>query len=1104
MTSLIASTLVAVAVVGSAGAQDADKPAAAVSDYNVVWDSPSADCNGSMPIGNGDIGANVWVEENGDLLFYISKTDAWDEHARLVKLGKIRVSLTPNPFAKGNAFKQELDLRNGVIHITGSARSPELSADLRFWIDANHPAIRITGSTSADTTVKAVLEHWRTERRQASWDWSFSGLGDRTLGRDAVPYPVFIEPDTILTGKADSIVWYHRNGSAGRSVWEDTLKVQGLEDFMTQSKDPLRDLTFGALARGNGMVGKSPTAIQSAVPTKAIDLSIFPLTAQTQAADDWIQRLEAQSAAYGKLATESAWAAHQKWWNDFWDRSWIHIEAKPGTDAFTVASGYALQNWITACGGRGNMPIKFNGSIFTVDGMFEGMNLGPDYRRWGSAYWWQNTRLPYWPMLAAGHHEMLRPLFKMYLDALPLARHRVNKLYDIDGAYFPETMFFWGAYRNEDHGWHPAKDKKPDEIDCKFIQYYWQGGIELTAMMLQYYHHTRDKEFLDSTLLPFAKPIMSFYDKRYERDANGKIVISPGNALEEVWGCTNPAPEIAGLRFVLPQLIDLVPDRGEKEAYARLLKSIPDLPKAVSEAGKEFLLPAQTGTRRSNCEKPECYAIFPYRLFGVGLPGLELARETFRLSPRSMKGQPRSNGWVQDPIFAACVGDVEEAARMLVARSKAHDQNSRFPGFWGPNFDWTPDQDHGGVNMIALQRMLMQTEPSSQKIHLCPAWPKEWDCSFKLHAPGPAIIQGKVKSGKVVDLIVAPESRRKDIVIHLKEASLTSAGRTTEVPSASNFSAYYTRMNPSPVGDIGKYEDLVVTLGKINRLEFSRANGYQPEWRTAGGVHRVESLIPSAQEDPDCNYSFVRLIESGPDKIVVQWRHFRDTEMITKANAALDPINPEGITGVIHELFTIFPDGKVDREIREAANTRYQDWIDPRLATRQSLKLTDTGIEPGPVTAGQKPPFYPRAAVTGNPIKANQGLPAPLHYWTFDEGMKPHEDHVKESASGTGREITGLMTQFKKGVSGTALALDGYYTGVTMDSKPASHDTLTVAAWVALDTYPYNNAPLVHQSKGFGTEGWYLGLDAYGHPFVTVAGQTVKAAGTVLPLYQWV
>lgn len=39
--------------------------------YNVVWDSPSRDSSGSMPLGNGDIGANVWVEENGDLVFYV-------------------------------------------------------------------------------------------------------------------------------------------------------------------------------------------------------------------------------------------------------------------------------------------------------------------------------------------------------------------------------------------------------------------------------------------------------------------------------------------------------------------------------------------------------------------------------------------------------------------------------------------------------------------------------------------------------------------------------------------------------------------------------------------------------------------------------------------------------------------------------------------------------------------------------------------------------------------------------------------------------------------------------------------------------------------------
>ena len=51
--------------------------AANLDDYNVVWDTPSADAAGSMPLGNGEIGLNAWVEPSGDLLFYIASTDAW-------------------------------------------------------------------------------------------------------------------------------------------------------------------------------------------------------------------------------------------------------------------------------------------------------------------------------------------------------------------------------------------------------------------------------------------------------------------------------------------------------------------------------------------------------------------------------------------------------------------------------------------------------------------------------------------------------------------------------------------------------------------------------------------------------------------------------------------------------------------------------------------------------------------------------------------------------------------------------------------------------------------------------------------------------------------
>ena len=37
--------------------------------YNVVWRAPSRDSQGSMPLGNGDVGLNAWVEPDGDLRF---------------------------------------------------------------------------------------------------------------------------------------------------------------------------------------------------------------------------------------------------------------------------------------------------------------------------------------------------------------------------------------------------------------------------------------------------------------------------------------------------------------------------------------------------------------------------------------------------------------------------------------------------------------------------------------------------------------------------------------------------------------------------------------------------------------------------------------------------------------------------------------------------------------------------------------------------------------------------------------------------------------------------------------------------------------------------
>ena len=105
-------------------------------------------------------------------------------------------------------------------------------------------------------------------------------------------------------------------------------------------------------------------------------------------------------------------------------------------------------------------------------------------------------------MLASGDFEMMRPLFRMYEDAMPLARIRTKIYFNHEGCFFPETMTFFGTYENGLYGWGGRKDGKPgDPIPNTAIRFHYNGTLELLAMMLDYYAYTEDKEFLQKELL---------------------------------------------------------------------------------------------------------------------------------------------------------------------------------------------------------------------------------------------------------------------------------------------------------------------------------------------------------------------------------------------------------------------------------------------------------------------------------------------------------------------------------------------------------------------------------------------------------------------------
>ena len=364
-----------------------------------------------------------------------------------------------------------------------------------------------------------------------------------------------------------------------------------------------------------------------------------------------------------------------------------------GDDGLVVSRAYALQRFCDACAGRGRYPIKFNGSIFTVP--CEGKPGDGDYRRWGPGYWWQNTRLPYLSMCAAGDFEMMEPLWRMYVDeVLPLAEYRTRHYFGHGGAYYPECIHFWGDVFNECYGWQPFAERDDPLQVSGWHKWEWVSGPELVFMLFDYYDYTLDEGVLKQRLLPAADAVLAFFDEHYRTGEDGKLVMHPAQSLETWWDCTNPMPEVAGLHALCRRLLALPETQtslDQRRFWKALQRKLPPLPVREID-GKGALAAAARFEKKHNSENPELYAVFPFRLVSFEQENAELGRTA--LAHRTDRG---NFGWRQDDIFMAYLGLADDARSCLVSRARSYHRGSRFPAFWGPNYDWIPDQDHGGV-----------------------------------------------------------------------------------------------------------------------------------------------------------------------------------------------------------------------------------------------------------------------------------------------------------------------------------------------------------------------------------------------------------------------
>jgi hypothetical protein len=728
---------------------------------DVAWNSLGTNENNSMPLGNGDIALNVWTEQNGDIILLVAKSDAWSENAQLLKLGRVRVRLTPNPFVAASSFTQTLRLETGEVEIHGG------KSTARIWADANHPVIHVEVEAEYPVQLEAKSELWRSKTYHLDPP-AVSKAGFFEWGNN--PDGLTFDPDVILPAQNNCIVWCHFNTN---SIYPLVFEREHLESLLPQYPDPLLHRCFGMAMKGPGLASTDNQTLKSTNAFNSLRLDLYALAQKADSPEIWWAALNKMITTTDAVAINVAWKAHQQWWTEFWNRSWLHVGGTPEADK--VSQSYAIQRFMTACAGRGAQPIKFNGSLFTVGhdlpigtGSSEN-NHDPDFRTWGNSFWNQNTRLIYWPLIATGDNDLLVPWFNMYVQALPLAKDRTRLYFHHDGGAFIETIYFWGLPNVNDFGWN----NPGPELQSEWMRYHIQGGLEVLAQMLDRYDYTQDTDFARNSLLPMADATITYYDQHWKRDSNGKLLMEPSQAIETYQkNAANPTPDIAGLMSVLPRLLSLPPgsvNEAQRNLWNKVLKNLPPLPMGTTAKGKlppkgqgdpdgkRVILPAQQYGDTKNSENPELYAVFPYRLYGVGKPHLDLARDTYmaRLFPFAYC-------WGQDGMESSLLGLTGEAKKVAL-REFTSFGNQQFPWFWSKNSDWIPDMDNGGSGMITLQLMLMQCD--GKRIQLLPAWPADWTADFKLHAPYQTTVEGHVKHGKVTNLKVTPRDRAKDVVV---------------------------------------------------------------------------------------------------------------------------------------------------------------------------------------------------------------------------------------------------------------------------------------------------------------------------------------------------
>ena len=497
-----------------------------VARHDLVYLSPPDDPTRGIPLGNGDVGVLVWTE-GARLIMVLNKCDLWDDgpargfhnwakeeedySSALRHAGRIVIDFgLPlfDIFFLGD-FHARLSLADATM--TLRAAGPLGSVSLRAFVDHDDGLLRcdVECALPEPAPISVTVERYGS-RTFGHWY--------QQINRD----PAIGLPGTAAGVGPDAAIITHQ---LTRGVFALGCRVDHGAAPVTYAREHAHACRISLPAAAQHHFSLL-AAVTPPVPGDAIAQVTEQVTAQLDR---------------GAEKPDARYERHAAAWKAFWLRSFMDSGDDYLDNLWHLTMYYANTSQ------RGHYPGRFIHGLWT---------FSHDVQHWTFYFHWNQQQI-YWPLNAAGYHDLVTSYLDYRFNALPHGRDDAREALGAAGAMVSDVA---------DHrGFNSSGEIANHTPVAQIAMDFWRQ-----------YQYTGDLTFLKERALPYILEAARFFESLFDREADGLYHARSGTGYEGWIKLRDPITELACARVLFATALAGLREAGVAEQRASLWQDMLD------------------------------------------------------------------------------------------------------------------------------------------------------------------------------------------------------------------------------------------------------------------------------------------------------------------------------------------------------------------------------------------------------------------------------------------------------------------------------------------------------------------------------------------------